>query len=175
MIRRLAFALAVMSGAIYWAHCTFTPGVASLSSSPFFAGCFRGPVTDPAGLGDLTIVLEAKENNMLGGCIWWPRGALGPENGTLVGTVDKDATEQAHLRVMSSASDSTSDPTFTLLVRRAPPGNSNSETVTVSAPFGGVFFTSTAALPHCPITPIPTPPCTDRGISVPFLPGGGMP
>ncbi len=168
MMRRAAFALAVLTATIYWADCGFSvrvPGPAEPVWNTFFAGCFRGQVTDPSGFGELIIVLEAKTEDsfMVGGCIQFMTGGTTVTNGTLAGEV-REAKHQAGVTVTPTSG----APMFTLLVERNPPGNVNATTVTLTNE-GGAPFVGAANLQICP-TALTCPILSTR---MPFRPEGG--
>jgi hypothetical protein len=166
MIRRILAALAVMTATIYWANCGFSVRIAGPATNVFFGGCFQGPVTDPAGSGDVVVVLEANTGDSvtLGGCLRLSRATGSPENGTLSGMVQDDR-QQARVTVTP-----TSGPSYTLLVQRSPTGDVNATTVGLSSD-GGAPFKDAANLARC----APQRTCSDLSTRMPFLPGGGMP
>ena len=172
MIRRLGFALAVLAGTIYWANCDFVPGVASDPSPPparsvntFFEGCFQGQVTDPAGFGGLTIVLEPNPADalLLTGCQKADSITGMGANGTFMGTVTDDR-QQARVTVTAST-------TFTILVRRSPDGDVDATTVTLSNEAAGAPFNRAPDLARCD----PHRTCAELGFPMAFVPGGGLP
>jgi hypothetical protein len=163
MIRRAVCALAVLTATIYWANCSYTTPVGGPASPvPFFLGCFKGPVTEPAGADTLIIVLEDPEaTGTLGGCLRWSPGTGSLQEGTLSASVDADDSTLADATVMAT-------PDFSVLVKRAPAGSVVATTVNVTDD-GGAPFTRADNLSSCTMT------CADLGFRMPFLPAGGMP
>jgi hypothetical protein len=165
MMRRAAFALAVLTATIYWADCGFSvrvPGPAEPVWNTFFAGCFRGQTTGPSGSGEVIIVLEAKAEDryLLGGCIQLMPGTTTVTNGTLAGEI-REARHQAGVTVTP-----TSGAMFTLLVERNPAGEVNATTLTLTDE-GGAPFASAANLQICQTT------CPMLSTRMPFRPEGG--
>ena len=168
MIRRVACALAVFTATVYWANCKFEPGRAVSAFNTFFDGCFKGPVTDPSGFGEVTVILEAsaEDNLMLSGCLRLEPTVGVPGTGTLAGMV-LDERQQARVTVTSTSS---ALPTFTLLVRRSPDGDVVATTVNLTND-GGAPFTSANNLARCG-NPVPT--CATLSMSMPFSGGGAQ-
>lgn len=126
-----------------------------------FTGCFTGPITDPAGQGNLKIVIEIKDGSALQGCA----AGRNPEfQATFAGTVLEDDPKQARLTAMSPGASP-----FTLLVERRPPDNANAVTLSVRNE-AGMPFVAAPDLPRCgaPTT------CDELGIALPFMPGGAQ-
>jgi hypothetical protein len=174
MIRRILAAIAVLSGTIVWANCEKVfPLTDPPAPNKYFDGCFQGPITDPAGLGTVIIVLVAdtdpESRLILTGCMRLSRSGQSDENGPLSGMVLETDREQARVTVMPSSSSST----YMLLVQRSPTGNSDATSVTLSNDDVAPFATA-ANLLSCPVT-VPKTDCQTLGIPVPFMPGGGLP
>lgn len=144
-ILRIAVALGLVLAAV---TCSFDPkGVAPPSPNSLFVGCYQGVITNPAGSGSVTLVLEGPADSAdqltLGGCL---RSQVGGRQqlATLAGTV-LDVREQAKLVAMPTAGDSPFDVT---LVRR-PAGNVVAEQIDATAD-GSSFFITALNLPRCP-------------------------
>jgi hypothetical protein len=133
----------------------------------FFAGCFQGQVTDPAGFGGLTIVLEANADDsvLLGGCQRADNTTGANANGALSGMVTDDR-QQARVTVTPQAPATP----FTMLVRRSPDGDVDATTVTLSND-AGAPFNSAPDLARCN----PQRTCPELGFPMAFVAGGGTP
>ena len=162
MIRRVLLGLAFTGAAFAGLDCElFFPPSGSPAAS-LFAGCFTGPITEPAGPGRLlTIVLQkapgATDGLSLTGCVTAtePRVAA-----ALAGMVLEDRT-QARVIAMQQGR-----PPFVLLVRRRP-ASGNATTVGITNE-SGMPFVSAPDLPRCS----PEMSCDDLGITQAFMPGG---
>jgi hypothetical protein len=100
MIVRVLTGLVLMGAAIAAGiNCTFIGDSAPGPETPNveFAGCYRGPVEEPPGVGDVTIVFEAPPGDTthltLTGCL------LG--TATFSGLISRDNTKVATLTVTS--------------------------------------------------------------------------
>ncbi len=164
MRNRLLLAVVVLGAVVAWARCSFNPSSGTLDFNGFFAGCFEGPVTDPAGSGTLTIVLEEVDPNdqlTLAGC-FEAALMLGKVQASLAGSV-QDNRLQAKLTAMPVGG----APPFSLLAVRQPADNTAATSLDLSND-GGAPFNMAAGLVRC------TKTCADLGIAVPFT-GGGQP
>jgi hypothetical protein len=166
MMRRVAFAIAVLAATLYWANCVYhPPQPPDPAFNTFFAGCFKGAVTDPSGFGDVTVILEARTEDkfMLGGCVRLAPPIGSAVTGTLAGMV-LDERQEARVTVTPTSG----EPPFTLLVHRSPDGDVVATTVNLTDA-GGAPFTSANNLPAC----VPVLTCASLSISMPFVSGGG--
>ena len=169
MIRRAGFALAVISATIYWADCGFKAKVTPPEDpawNGFFQGCFQGPITNPAGLGDVILVLQARPDDkvMLDGCLRLSAAGQPPENGVISGMVQDGNRQQATVMVTPSSS-----PIYSLRVQRNPAGNMDATAVDLSNENGAPFTSATNLTKSCAMT------CPIMSIRMPFLPEGGTP
>ena len=166
MTRKILFATAVLGATIFWANCSYNPRPATPDEpdwNTFFAGCFEGEITDPAGAGKVKIILVAGTSDefTLTGCLEASL-ATGTETATLSGTVQDDR-QRAQLTGMVSPQKS-----FVILVERQPAGEIAADTITVSN-VRDASFNSAANLSKC------TQTCAGLGIPLPFMAGGGPP
>lgn len=162
-MRRFLLGAAMIVAAFAGLDCEviFRPQGSPTSASRF-AGCFRGPITEPAGLGgQLTIVLEPASGTTDGLSLAGCATATEPRfDASLAGTVLDDRT-QARLIAMPQAR-----PSFVLRVDRQPPDD-DATTVTVVNE-SSMPFDAAADLPRCAAQTT----CADLGIVLPFTPGG---
>jgi hypothetical protein len=151
---------------IYWANCGFSVPLSPTDWNSFFAGCFSGAISDPAGGSKLILVLEAPgppDSLTLTGCVLV---GIGPTTlATLAGSV-QDVREEAVLTAMPTSG----RPSFVVKVVRDPAGALIATSVDVSDQQGAPFV-SANDLVRC--DPVQT--CESLGISLPFMPSGGMP
>jgi hypothetical protein len=134
-----------------------------VNSNSFFAGCFEGPVTDPAGAGTVTLVLETPETSdqfTLSGCLE-AELMLGKLQASVAGSVQDDRQVVKLLGAPVGGG-----PPFFLQVDRHPEGNVFATSIDLTNE-GGTPFIQAAGLLRCART------CAGLGIPVPFA--GGQP
>lgn len=168
-MRRVLLAAVVLGATVYWANCSFNPQrvPADPDWNSFFAGCYKGSITDPAAGGDLTLVLEdpgGDDKLTLTGCLQISRGAM-LTLATLAGSVQAVREE-----AVATAMPTNGRPAFDVKVVRDPAGEAVATTVDVTDE-GAAPFNAANDLARCD----PVLDCADLGIAQPFMPGGGMP
>ncbi len=164
MRKRLLLAMVILGTVVAWGRCSFNPKALPVDFNNLFAGCFEGPVTDPAGAGTVTIVLEEVDPSdqlTLSGC-FEAALMLGKVQASLAGSV-QDNRLQAKLTAMPVGG----APPFSLLAVRQPADNVAATSLDLSDD-SGAPFNQAAGLVRCAKT------CADLGIAVPFT-GGGQP
>lgn len=164
MIRRVLLGAALIGASLIGLDCelVFPPAGAPQPPNQYFAGCFRGPVAEPAGTAELTIVLDrAPEAGSLSlvGCLVDTEPRF---DAALAGMVLDDRT-QARFTVMPQGR-----PAFVLRVERQPPESSNAVTLTLVNETG-IPFVRAPDLPRCTASPMT---CVELGIPQAFVPGG---
>lgn len=166
MIRKILLGVSLIGAAFAGLDCNQIFGLNPTTldrPNKFFAGCFTGPITEPASPGVLTIVFEAppEATVSLEGCM---QGTDPRFDAVHAGFVLGDSAEkrtQALVAVLPQGR-----PAFAVLVEGQPPG-AGAMTVTLVNETGFPFRRA-ANLPRCAA---PTT-CADLGIAVPFMPGG---
>lgn len=158
-IRKSLFAAAVLAAVIFGANCSFDPQPCN-NEAPFFAGCFEGESTDPAG-GKFRIILDAPGSpgsGALGGCLDVTIGnrevvplagnavCVPPQEANLTGMVAGGTT--IHVKVVRQ------------------PMDGNAVTVDVTSQ-DSALFRSALGLARCPMVMT----CPDATIRTPFGPG----
>ena len=154
-VRRTLLGAALACAAFGGLDCLSIPPAPSVVR---FTGCFQGGIAEPAGQGNLRIVLEDMRDVALQGCLVGRDPAF---QATFAGSVLEPDT-QARLTAMSPGG-----PSFTLLVEREPPDQANAQTLTVRNETGMPFVLA-PDLARCPAATT----CDDLGIALPFMPGG---
>jgi hypothetical protein len=160
MIRRFLLGTALVAASLSRLNCDLVFPLDE-SINPPFLGCFKGPITDPPGPGEVTIVLEA-EGGIASSMVGCFQLTSDPRiDATLAGEVLKDRT-QARFDVMPIGR-----PLFVLLVTRQP-ADGNATGVDLVNESAGGFFRKADDLPRCATTLT----CEDLGITQNFMPGG---
>lgn len=168
MIRKILLGVSLIGAAFAGLDCNQIFGLHETEinrPNKTFAGCFRGPITEPAGPGVLTIVLVASPEATvnLEGCMQ----ASDPRfDATVAGFVQGKLGEpqaEALVTVMPQGR-----PAFALTVERQPPVRFEDAITVTLVNETGFPFKRAATLPRCAA---PTT-CADLGIAVPFMPGG---
>ena len=163
MTRRVLLGAALILASLSRLNCdkVFVINIPPVIREPFL-GCFKGPITEPAGAGVVTIVLEnppAGDGVSLLGCLTATEPAF---DATMAGMVLDDRT-QARFAVMPQGG----RPSFVLLVTRQP-AEGNAMTLTLVNE-SDTPFKSAPDLPRCS----PTLTCADLGLAQAFVPEGG--
>ena len=158
MIRRLLLGAALVAASLSRLNCDLVFPLTEPINLPFL-GCFQGPITDPPGPAEVTIVLESEGGGSMVGCFQLTSDPR--VDATLAGEVLKDRT-QARFDVMPIGR-----PLFVLLVTRQP-ADGNATGVDLVNESAGGFFKSADDLPRCATTLT----CEDLGIAQNFMPGG---
>jgi hypothetical protein len=165
MIRRALLGLALVGAAFAGLDCNQIFGLKELGAlrpAEFFEGCFSGPVTEPAGQGDLTIILVAppEATASLEGCM---QSTNPPFVATVAGFANEEDFSQALVTVMPQGR-----PAFAVAMERKPPDVGEAALTMTLINESGFPFERAQDLPRCPAETT----CADLGIPVPFLPGG---
>lgn len=162
---RALFAVAILGAVLLWANCQLVFPADAPDGTPFFFGCYDGEITDPAGLGKVTLIIErspAGERGALAGCM--QSSPLGGEVVTFVGEVEEDNADRARFTAVRAAGGS-----FTFRVVRQPSSLEQATSVDFENINGSPFNLATG-LPVCQ-NPVD---CAQLTMAVPFLPDGGV-
>lgn len=157
-------AVAILGGVILWANCDLVFRLDPPNGTPFFLGCYDGAISDPAGAGKITLIIEASPagGSALAGCL--TTSPLGDEVVTFVGEVE-DSVDRARFTAMRPVGGS-----FSFRVIRQPGSFDQATSVDVENVNGSPFELA-AGLPVCAI-PVD---CAQLAMAVPLLPGGSVP
>jgi hypothetical protein len=158
--RRVLLGLALIAAAVAGLDCDIVFPPADAPPTLGFTGCFRGAISEPAGAGELTIVLQRPTGNdndfSLTGCLVGTDPAF---QATLAGMVLEDQQTQARFTAMPQGR-----PSFVLLVERQPPEGGIASLAVVNE--SGVPFLRAQDLPRCAADTT----CADLGVPLPFSP-----
>ena len=146
MIARVLIGLLLMGAAIAAGiNCAFTGYPAPIPANQQFTGCYLGPVAEPPGVGDVTIVFEAPPGDTTGltltGCL------LG--TATFSGLIAANNTKVATLTVTSVLAPQMT----TLIATRDTRGPTHAGVMSLATPPG---TTPAFRAPIVPICEVPT-------------------
>jgi len=156
MIARVLIGLLLMGAAIAAGiNCAFTGYPAPIPANQQFTGCYLGPVAEPPGVGDVTIVFEAPPDDTthltLTGFLRSPVGYA-----TFSGLIAADNTQVATLTVTAVSAPQM----MTLIATRDTRGPTHAGVMSLATPPG-----TTPAF-RAPIVPICEVPTTCAGLGV---------
>jgi hypothetical protein len=165
MTRRTVIGVALIGAAFAGLDCNQIFGLKKLGAlrpAEFFEGCFSGPVTEPAGQGQITIILVAppEATASLEGCMQGTNPAF---VASVAGFADEEDFSRALVTAMPQGR-----PAFAVDIERKPP-DVGEDALTMTLVNETEFpFRRAQDLPRCAVETT----CADLGIAVPFLPEG---